>query len=88
MLCVALGAVLGLVGRARATAVAAAGIFSFARAHMTDEGVRGRRPVGGSEGSAVPGRATLRQTKRKLRSPISGCGTADLNTSILDTSAY
>ena len=57
-----MGAVLGLVGRARA--VAAAGIFSFAfqqRAHTTDEGVLGRRPACGSEGSVRLGRSTLRQ---------------------------
>ena len=62
----------------------AAGIFSFAfqqRAHTTDERVLGRRLVGGWEGSVRLGRATLRQTKRKLRSPFSGRGTADFKNS-------
>ena len=60
----------------------AVGIFSFAfqkRAKRTDERVLDRRLVGGWEGSVRLGRATLRQTKRKLRSPISDRETADLN---------
>lgn len=56
-------------------AVAVAVFFSFAfqqRAHTTDEGVLGRRPVGGWEGCAGVAREFADTTKRRQKRNLNG----------------
>ena len=68
-------------------AVAVAVFFSFAfqqRAHTTDEGVLGRRPVGGWEGCAGVAREFADTTKAATKTHIERPWTANLNAKALN----